>query len=120
MHKGDHDRAIADSNEAIRLDPKNAIAYGTRGEAYSRMGDYDHALSDFAHAIRLDPKNAVTYSTRGEAYEANNDPDHAIADFDQALKLDPSLADAQRGRERVQALLAKRSNPGAQTNAPPR
>jgi hypothetical protein len=36
------------------------------------------------------------------------------------LKLDPSLADARWGRERVQALLAKRSDPGAQTNAPAR
>jgi hypothetical protein len=47
-----------------------------------------------------------------------NDLDHAIADFDQALKLDPSLADAQRGRERVQVLLAKRSNPGTEANTP--
>ncbi|MBO0752698.1 MAG: caspase family protein, partial [Bradyrhizobiaceae bacterium] len=33
------------------------------------------------------------------------------------LKLDPSLEDARRGRGRVQVLLAKRSNPGAQANA---
>jgi hypothetical protein len=30
-----------------------------------------------------------------------------------------ALADAQRGREPAQALLAKGSNTGAQTNAPP-
>jgi hypothetical protein len=30
------------------------------------------------------------------------------------------LAKARQGIERVQELLAKRSNPGTQTNAPPR
>ena len=29
--KGDRDRAIADYNEAIRLDPKFAMAYNNRG-----------------------------------------------------------------------------------------
>jgi len=72
---------------------------------------------DAAPAIELSPKYGAAYAARGEASEAN-DPGHAIADFDQAPKLDPSLADAQRGRERAQALLAKRPNPGAQTNAP--
>jgi tetratricopeptide (TPR) repeat protein len=68
------------------------------------------------------------YNNRGEAYEAKNDLDHAIADFDHALKLaetytgaiDPLLAKARQDFECVQALLAKRSDPGAQTDAPPR
>ena len=34
INKGDYDRAIADYTEAIRLDPKYAIAYGNRGKAY--------------------------------------------------------------------------------------
>jgi tetratricopeptide (TPR) repeat protein len=65
-------------------------------------------------------KNARPYNNRGEAYEARNDPDHAIADFDQALKINPAEDDARRGRERVQAFLATRSNTEAQTNTSPR
>ena len=30
-HKGEHDKAIADCTEAIRLDPKVARAYSDRG-----------------------------------------------------------------------------------------
>jgi tetratricopeptide (TPR) repeat protein len=116
-HKGDHERAIADANQAIRLNPKYANFYTIRSDIYNHKGDYDRAIADADEAIRVDPKNASAYNNRGEAYEAKNDPDHAIADFDQALKLDPGLADARRGRERVQVLLAKRSNPGVQATS---
>ena len=34
--KGDNDRAIADYNEAIRLNPKNAIAFNDRCFAYGK------------------------------------------------------------------------------------
>jgi tetratricopeptide (TPR) repeat protein len=98
-----------------------------RSEAYLSKGDYDRAIADANEAIRLD-QYAEAYNIRGEAHEAKNDLDHAIADFDQALKLaetytgnvEPLLARARNGLGRVQALLAKRSNPGAQTSAPAR
>jgi len=37
--KGDHDRAISDFNEAIRLKPKNAEAYYSRGVTYYHKGE---------------------------------------------------------------------------------
>ena len=54
--KGDYDRAIADYDEAIRLDPRYAVAYYNRGVAYCDKGDYDRAIADYNEAIRLDPK----------------------------------------------------------------
>ena len=54
--KGEHDKAIADCTEAIRLDPKDAKAYCNRGVAYGSKGEYDKAIADFTEAIRLDPK----------------------------------------------------------------
>jgi tetratricopeptide (TPR) repeat protein len=117
---GAGDEAITACSRLLALNPKDAVAYITRGIAYNAKGDLDRAIADYNEAIRLDPKDAVTYNNRGEAYEARNDPSHALADFDQALKLDPSLAGARLGRERAQVLLAKRSNPGAETNAPAR
>src|SRR6478609_5042777 len=55
--KGDTDRAIADYTEAIRLDPKFAVAYANRGLAHSDKGDTRRAIADYNEAIRLDPKN---------------------------------------------------------------
>ena len=58
--KGDHDKAIADFTEAIRLNPKDAEAYYSRGGAYGEKGDYDKAIADFTEAIRLNPQCAVS------------------------------------------------------------
>ena len=44
-NKGDHDRALAGYNEAIRVDPKSALAFSDRGVAYANKGDYDKALA---------------------------------------------------------------------------
>ena len=52
----DLDRTLVDSNEAIRLDPKDAHAYNNRGIAYRAKGELDRAIADYNEAIRLDPR----------------------------------------------------------------
>src|SRR5580698_3420381 len=79
--QGDIDRAIADLNEAIRLDPKLAMALNNRGAAYSEKGDNDRAIADFSEAVRLDPKSATAFDHRGSAYHDKGDNDRAIADY---------------------------------------
>ena len=68
--QGDLDRAIADYDQAIRLDPNNASAYNNRGIAGFQKGDYDHAIADYNQAIRLDPSLAAAYNNRGDAWRA--------------------------------------------------
>jgi len=46
-HEGGFDRAIADYNEAIRLDPKSAYSYANRGLLYEKSGDVEKARGDF-------------------------------------------------------------------------
>ena len=103
--KGDHDKAIADFNEAIRLDPENAEAYVDRGMAWQAKGDFDKAIADFDAAIRLDPEDARRYVDRGMAWAAKGHFEQAIADFNEAVRLDPELVRRSRSR----ACLASRS-----------
>jgi len=99
--QGDYERAIADLNEAIRLDPKSAVAYNNRGSAYAFQGDIDRAIADFSEAIRLDPKFAAAYNNRGFAYLNQGRTDRAIADFDEAIRLDSKFADAYSNRGKL-------------------
>ena len=56
LGKGDYDKAIADCSEAIRLDPKYAVAYNQRGWAYEKKHNHDRAIADYTAAILLNPK----------------------------------------------------------------
>ena len=57
--KKDYDRAIADYDQAIRLNPNYAAAYNSRGLAYDDKRDYDRAIADFNKAIKLNPNDAA-------------------------------------------------------------
>ena len=90
--KRQYDRAIADFDEAIRLDPKYSNAFKNRGDAYRDMGEYDGAIVDYNQTILLNPNDASAFNERGYAYSAKNEYDRAIADYDQAIRLDPAKA----------------------------
>ena len=65
---GEHQNAICDYNEAIRLKPEFAAAYFDRGVAYRRERQIDKAIIDYSEAIRLMPGFAKVYGNRGVAF----------------------------------------------------
>jgi len=87
--KGEYDKAIADYDQAIRLNPKYAWAYHNRGYAWYGKGEYDKAIADYDKAIALDGKLAMAYNDRGRAWYAKQEYDKAIADYAKAIELDP-------------------------------
>lgn len=58
MQQGDPDRAIADFNAAIALNPTYGAGFFNRSKAYQQKGDAAHAQADDAEAVRLDPSLA--------------------------------------------------------------
>jgi tetratricopeptide (TPR) repeat protein len=96
--KGELNNAIKDYDEAIRLDPKDVIAYHNRGLDKMDLKDNIGAIKDFEEAIRLDPKSAFSYSGRGSARRNLKDYSGAIQDDDEAIRLDPKYAMAYNNR----------------------
>ena len=60
-------RALADLDEAIRLDPTYACSYNNRGRTYAFKGDYDRAIADYSEAIKIDLNMFIAYNNRGDA-----------------------------------------------------
>src|SRR5450756_616770 len=92
------DRALADLNEAVRLDSAYACGYTNRGRVYAFKRDLNRAIADYDEAVRIDPAFALAYSNRGEAWLGKGDADRAMTDFSNAIKLDPKLAIAYGNR----------------------
>jgi len=94
-NKGDVDRAFADYDRAIELDPEYALAFYNRANARDDSNDHDRAIADYGAAIRLDPKYADAFVGRCAARaEAGRDLQPALADCNEALGLRPNDAGA--------------------------
>jgi tetratricopeptide (TPR) repeat protein len=62
---GEYQRAIQNYNEAIRLNPQYAQAYGNKGVAYGLLGQHELKVQDYDEAIRLDPQEARSTTSTG-------------------------------------------------------
>ena len=60
--------AIAEFDEAIRLDPELATAYMARGSIHAGLGQYDRAVADYAEFIRLNPEHGNACVARADVY----------------------------------------------------
>jgi tetratricopeptide (TPR) repeat protein len=93
--KKDYDRALADHERAIKVDPKNPAAYMNRGNTYLAKQDYERAVADFDQAIKLNPKYAEAFFNRGIAKRNHGDAAGGEADIAQAKALQPGIGATQ-------------------------
>jgi tetratricopeptide (TPR) repeat protein len=114
--------AIADFDQAIRLQPDYAAAYFQRGGTKFALGNkvminidsmtkameggyYKQAeaniqsgIADYNQAIRLNPNDILAYNDRGNARDDLGNHQGAIADYNQAIRLNPNFATAYFNR----------------------
>jgi tetratricopeptide (TPR) repeat protein len=57
--RGMIERAIADYDGALRLDPSLADVHNTRGELWRKKGELPKAVADFAAAMKLNPDHVL-------------------------------------------------------------
>ena len=101
---GDHDRAIADLDQSVILNPSAFRSFNTRGWEYLRKFDYQRAMQDFNLSIQLNPKNDYAYNNRGIAHFLLGDFVAAESDFATALSLSPKNV---RGFSALNRMLAR-------------
>lgn len=94
-HLGQTDRALADLDQAVRIDPSCAAALERRGWILGEKGGRELAEADVQRAILLEPRDPRHLFTRASLHQRFDKvkPELAIADLDQAIRLDPSDPD---------------------------
>jgi len=113
------DRAIADYDAALKLDPTLADILNARGELWRKKGERPRALSDFGAALKLNPQHpaaranykalAQELERLGAQMAVANKPSFNCATakrpVEKAICADPALANLDREIEGVLVLV---------------
>ncbi len=83
--RNEHERALADLNEAIRLAPDYGAAFLNRGLCHYQMQDYAAAIADYERTIELDANDVDARS--GWAWILATCPDEEHRDGAKAVEL---------------------------------
>jgi len=97
---GEFEKAVADFDRAVELNPSNGN-YFTRAAFNYSQENYRTAVDDFTRVIELDPNDSRAFNNRGVAYNLLADFPAAIADYSQAIELSPTSALLRANRANV-------------------
>jgi len=67
---GEFTEAIAELNNAVKINPKHFKAWRERGKAFSGLENHDNAIYCFDKAIALSPDDLESWQCKGNALEA--------------------------------------------------
>jgi tetratricopeptide (TPR) repeat protein len=98
---GQRDRAIADYELAIAMDPRYYLAYNNRGVLYGEDGLYRISIEYFLKSIAINPRHAESYCNLGLSYFYMNQYDRALENYNKAIELKQDFDTAYLNRGNV-------------------
>ncbi len=91
-----YDNAIASSNEALKLEPRNYLALTYRGLAHDNNGNGISAVADYSSAISIAPAAADALWYRAQHYSKTHEYHSAQKDLKDYLNVRPGDKSAQK------------------------
>ncbi len=89
---GQHDLAVSEFEQALKLDPRNADALNGMAHSYENAGRINDAEAAFQKAAAMRPDYWDGYNTLGLFYDRQGKYEQSIAQLKQALALTPDNA----------------------------
>ena len=86
---GKYDKAVADFNRALDIDPVSYEAYQGLAKAYEDKGLISDAESTYKRAIEMQPSNWIGYHSLGIFYSNHSRYSDAISQFKKEIDLNP-------------------------------
>ena len=106
---GKNQKARAEYEEAIRLDPQQSVTYMRLGMLAESEGNNEEAILNFTKSIQIAPSD-MAYLHLGKNLESQNRWPEALAVYQQAVKIYPTLQEAQQSVATIQRKLQNEKN----------
>ena len=107
MRQADYQGAITCFDDAVKLDPKDYLAFNERGAAYTWLDKDAAAIQDFTRALAVNDRFPVAYRNRGAAYLRLGKLPQALDDLNRAIALNADYARAYKDRGAVYGKMGK-------------
>jgi len=104
QQREDPERAIADFERAVAIDPGNANAYRWRGRCLEVRGDVQRALANYRRAAALDPDNVDLQHAVATALTEHGVHDEALSAWTRLVAVEPKYVDFWAGLARARKL----------------
>lgn len=83
------EKALADWNRAVELEPHNDACYSGRVRVLERLHKLDAAIADYTHLINSHPKDETLLYLRAKVYFNAGKCKEALADLNKSISMDP-------------------------------
>ena len=91
---GKFEEAVANYQQALRIDPDNSLDHCNLGRALSSLGRLEEALAAFLESLRIKPDHADAHNNLGNTYKSLGRLEESVASYREALKLRPDFVAA--------------------------
>jgi len=98
LHQHDFVAAIADENEALKIEPRFGAAFLVRACAEAEQGQNAEADADIANGLALATNPASAHLLAGDAYRAAGRFDQAIDEYSRSIAIYPTGMAGYRNR----------------------
>jgi S1-C subfamily serine protease len=120
MARRDNKRALQNFDQAIKINPKYAIAHNNRGEVLENLNRLDDAMAAYNRAIESNPRYARAFANRGDIWRKMGNELNAIADYKYALSIDRNNSLARAGLKILGVNIVTTTSPTDRPPAPTR
>jgi tetratricopeptide (TPR) repeat protein len=100
-------RAVAQFERVMQIDPKFADAYNEAAYCYARMGDFDKAFADIKRYSELVPNEPNPQDSFAEISRMAGRFEEALTHYRMSLKIDPTFNESQLGLGDTYALMGQ-------------
>jgi tetratricopeptide (TPR) repeat protein len=100
QQREDTDRALADFERAVAVDPANGNGYRWRGRCFELRGEVERALANYRRAAALDPRGVDLQHAVAIAFTEHGVHDEALAAWTRLVALEPKYVDFWLGLAR--------------------